>query len=123
MEESKKGGKRVNSGRKPLSDPKKPITLYVPKSKILLNGGNEKLKLRIYDVISKDFVTTTQATTETYQSENNEIIGPAEPRKSVQEWILEKRNIDIPELFEEFIDKLNRTKYLTDSQRKEIKLA
>ncbi len=31
MEENKKGGKRVNSGRKPLSDPKKPITLYIPK--------------------------------------------------------------------------------------------
>lgn len=121
MEESKKGGKRVNAGRKPLSDPKKPITLYVPKSKILVNGGEEKLKLRIYDAISKDFSTT-------HIVENKEIVAEyhkpiVETRKSVQEWIDEKREILIPELYQDFIDRLNKTKTLTDKEKQTIKYA
>ncbi len=122
MEENKKGGKRINSGRKPLSDPKKPITLYVPKSKILLNGGDEKLKLRIYDVISRDFTTPLQSATEVSQS-IEKVISIVEPRKSVQEWIGEKREILVPELYEDFIDKLNRTKYLSEAEKKQIRLA
>lgn len=122
MEESKKGGKRVNSGRKPLSDPKKPITLYVPKSKILLNGGDEKLRLRIYDVIAKDFILVQKQ-----DSISANVTGPYTPaietRKTIPDWIAEKREILIPELYQDFIDRLNKAKYLTEKERKDIKFA
>lgn len=38
------GGKRSNAGRKPVTDPKKGITIYLHQSEIDANGGVEEVK-------------------------------------------------------------------------------
>lgn len=44
------GGKRKNSGRKPVEDKKKQVTIYVPDSKIQAHGGLEKLRDKLTQV-------------------------------------------------------------------------
>lgn len=51
MEEKKKGGKRMGAGRKPTSNPKITIPLYVERSNVLKFGSPEKLKEKIYGFI------------------------------------------------------------------------
>jgi len=46
-----RGGKRDGSGRKPLSNPKKQVSLYIEKNKFYKFGGEEKMKDKIYDFI------------------------------------------------------------------------
>jgi hypothetical protein len=41
METKKRGGKRENSGRNPVSDPKIPITVYIEKSRVAKDGGKK----------------------------------------------------------------------------------
>lgn len=38
------GGARSNAGRKPVTDPKKGITIYLHQSEIDANGGVEEVK-------------------------------------------------------------------------------
>jgi len=45
-----------------------------------------------------------------------------EPPKSVEQWVAEKREIEHPDLFEKFIDKLNRSN-LTEKQKSLVRLA
>ena len=40
----KQGGKRKNSGRKPVTDPKVALTIYVHQSKITKLGGKDKAR-------------------------------------------------------------------------------
>ena len=49
--ESKKGGKRLGAGRKPVLNKKKQVTLYVENNKILPFGGEDKMKDHLYGVI------------------------------------------------------------------------
>ena len=48
-----RGGKRKNSGRKPVSDKKVQVSLYVEESKIKKHGGADALKAKIYKYVSK----------------------------------------------------------------------
>lgn len=41
---NKQGGKRSNAGRKPVTDRKKGITIYLHQSEIDANGGIEEVK-------------------------------------------------------------------------------
>ena len=50
MKEKKHGGKRKNSGRKPVEDKKIQVTIYVRASKINAHGGLEMFKDRIKDL-------------------------------------------------------------------------
>jgi len=54
MEEKteKRGGARVNAGRKPIKDKKKPVNLFIQESKIRKFGGVEKLKIKLYNFIN-----------------------------------------------------------------------
>lgn len=56
MKETKKGGVRLNAGRKPSDDPKIPITVYIKQSKININGGKIELGRRIVDAVNSDFI-------------------------------------------------------------------
>jgi len=47
-----KGGKRKGAGRKPVKDKKQVVTLYIRKSKIKAQGGEETLKKNIYKTIN-----------------------------------------------------------------------
>lgn len=51
--ESKRGGKRVGSGRKPLGNKKSAITLYVDQPDIWKFGNEEKLKAKMKEFISE----------------------------------------------------------------------
>lgn len=47
------GGPRPNSGRKPIKDKKKQISISLRESKIELSGGPEKIKEKIYKLLKK----------------------------------------------------------------------
>ena len=49
------GGKRKNSGRKPVTDKKKQVTLYVLQSMIDKLGGEAEMKKYIYETIEKRY--------------------------------------------------------------------
>lgn len=51
-QQSNKGGKRPGSGRKPSSDPKISITVYVAGSKVKDYGGPNSTKAKILDFIN-----------------------------------------------------------------------
>lgn len=51
VKKKNKGGKRKGAGRKPVKDKKQVVTLYVRKSKIRHNGGEETLKKKLYKTI------------------------------------------------------------------------
>lgn len=53
MKKPTHGGKRKRSGRKPASDPKQQVTLYVETSIIKANGGLEKSKSECYLFLKK----------------------------------------------------------------------
>lgn len=58
MEETKKkGGARANAGRKPSVDPKKPITVYLPESSIIEQGGQDKVRDKIYEFAANGFAS------------------------------------------------------------------
>jgi hypothetical protein len=48
MKEKQKGGVRKGAGRKPSTDPKQPITIFVETSKIESFGGKEGVQLFCY---------------------------------------------------------------------------
>jgi RNase adaptor protein for sRNA GlmZ degradation len=49
MELNKRGGKRVGAGRKPVTNRKKVVTLYVPILEIVKFGNEEKFKIAVYE--------------------------------------------------------------------------
>lgn len=54
MENKKQiGGKRRGAGRKPVLSKKKQISLYVEGAKVVKFGSEEKMKVRLYDIIDK----------------------------------------------------------------------
>lgn len=50
---NKHGGFRKNAGRKPVTDKKIQISLYLEKSKLNVLGGPDALKVCLYNYISK----------------------------------------------------------------------
>jgi len=50
-----RGGPRKGSGRKPASDPKLPITIYVEKSIIKAMGGTEGVRGECYSFIKSKY--------------------------------------------------------------------
>jgi hypothetical protein len=62
-EKSIKGGKRLGAGRKPVSNPKKQVSLYIEPNKFYKFGGEEKMKVRLYEFIesySNEIVETVE---------------------------------------------------------------
>ena len=51
-QQSNKGGKRPGAGRKPSSDPKISITVYVAGSRVKKHGGPDSIKAKILDFIN-----------------------------------------------------------------------
>jgi hypothetical protein len=51
MKKETRGGARANSGRKPITDKKMQLSIYLRKSKIDLNGGSEAIKEKIYKIL------------------------------------------------------------------------
>jgi hypothetical protein len=47
------GGKRSNAGRKPITDKKKPVTIYSKESEINLLGGMDEAKLLLSNTITR----------------------------------------------------------------------
>jgi len=128
MEEKiQRGGKREGAGRKPSKDPKSGITVFVPRSKILLFGSIEKTKGAILDFLEKHPVGENKSKEADLAIPMAEYAQPKERAavrlKSVEEWIKEKREIELPELYEDFIDRLNADTTLTTKQKSLIKYA
>ena len=48
-----RGGKRKGAGRKPCSDKKQTITLYIEKSKIKVMKGKENTRRKLYDLFNE----------------------------------------------------------------------
>ena len=48
-----RGGKRVNSGRKKLPEIKEPVTIYIYPSVIKKNGGRDKTRAKLLEVLQK----------------------------------------------------------------------
>lgn len=134
MENQKQlGGKRRGAGRKPILHKKKQVSLYVEGSKIVKFGSEDKMKEHLYEVIDKFGVATNY---ENPVSElknlpaysvhdirpNLEVKAPI-IKKSVNEWIAEKREMELPEQYEAFIDRLNADTYLTPKEKTAIKYA
>lgn len=71
MKEKPKGGQRKGAGRKPSTDPKLPITIFVETSIVELFGGKDGVKFAcygtLYETKARDLVT------------GRELIGPALP--------------------------------------------
>ena len=53
MKKQTQGGKRSNAGRKPVTDPKKGITIYLHQSEIDANGGIERSEICICFVFKR----------------------------------------------------------------------
>jgi hypothetical protein len=53
MMETKHGGNRKNSGRKPVSDKKIQVSFYIKQSKIDSVGGIEKFKEKVQNYIEQ----------------------------------------------------------------------
>jgi hypothetical protein len=53
MKKETRGGKRSNSGRKPVKDKKTQLSVYIRQSTIDLNGGAEEIKKQIHNLIIK----------------------------------------------------------------------
>lgn len=68
MEQNNRGGKRLGSGRKPTTNPKKAVTLYVQREKILTFGSPEKLKDKLYGFINEQALKSEIAFTATNPS-------------------------------------------------------
>ena len=49
----KRGGKRKGAGRKPCSDKKQTVALYIETSKINKMGGMDKAKEKLYQFANK----------------------------------------------------------------------
>lgn len=47
------GGKRKRAGRKPASDPKSGLTIYIEQSKIDANGGSDECKEQMFLFLSE----------------------------------------------------------------------
>lgn len=47
------GGKRKRAGRKPVSDPKAGVTIYIEQSKIDANGGVDECKEQMFLFLSE----------------------------------------------------------------------
>ena len=67
MENKQRGGKRLRAGRKPVSDKKKPITIYAAESKINSNGGKEVIMERLTEVLNNDFLNVQDLNQPTHQ--------------------------------------------------------
>lgn len=52
-EKNSRGGRRKGAGRKPIDNPKQPITLFIPKKDIWVFGSIDKLKNELYEFISQ----------------------------------------------------------------------
>ena len=132
MEQSKKGGKRVGAGRKPSGIRKKTITFYVEEGKIYKFGNEEKLKKEVYLFIGnyglQDLSKPTneikpheQPKTNYFVDTTPKITDPLMVRKSLQQWILEKKTIDNEDVYRKWLQELEATDYLTDGQKAVIK--
>lgn len=143
MENEKRGGKRNNSGRKPIpfEDKKHPIYLYVKSVDILKFGSKDKLIVSIERFIdSYEEGNSTQEArlpSKSVKFEKSEITATnnfpmfsdnqqsTERQKSAVEWVQEKREIadgDI-EAYEKYISRLDKAFYLGLKTIKEIKFA
>jgi hypothetical protein len=49
------GGKRKGAGRKPCSDKKQTLVLYIETSKIENAGGMKELKQELYEYVDNDY--------------------------------------------------------------------
>lgn len=53
MKKSNHGGARLKAGRKPVSDPKQTVTIYVEQSILEANNGIEESKIQMYQFLKK----------------------------------------------------------------------
>ncbi len=53
MKKTKHGGARAKAGRKPVTDPKSGITIYIEQSKIDANGGVDECKDQMFLFLSE----------------------------------------------------------------------
>lgn len=80
MKEKPKGGPRKGAGRKPSSDPKLPVTLFVETSKINRFGGKEAVQLFCYNAIDSDSADPEKA----FPLSANEITQKAQDRPKIK---------------------------------------
>lgn len=79
--ETKRGGKRLGAGRKPVADKKKLIALYVRGEIILRFGSDDKIKDWIYDALEKYKPNTEENHPSQNTNPNHNEVGHEEPKK------------------------------------------
>lgn len=52
MKTENRGGKRPNAGRKPATEKKEPITIYITDKVITANGGKDSVKQELTNYIN-----------------------------------------------------------------------
>lgn len=52
MKTENRGGKRPNAGRKPATEKKEPITIYITDTVITANGGKDSVKQELTNYIN-----------------------------------------------------------------------
>ncbi len=140
-EETKRGGQRKGAGRKPLDNPKKPITVYLEKNKIMVMGGDEKLKLKLVKFVDNEtkmpeviaIQDLTRPTSEikpiTDVKPQSYVVMtvlpqmPVKPPKTLAQYIQAKRECELPEQYEELLAGVEADPYLSQKQKTMFKLA
>lgn len=135
MEENKRGGKRIGSGRKPITNPKVQVTLYVEKNKIWVFGNVDKMKTEIYGFISNFGIvkekeqpeqTYTAVTARVYPLTTNESYVPKQTsvNRTPYEWVELKREITEGDndAYQKWIMELDADTSLTKKEKQLIKL-
>lgn len=98
MEEKKKGGKRIGAGRKPTSNPKVQVTLYVPTTDIWKFGNELKMKEGLYAYISNFSKTENVSPMQKETQESPQTINNITQHSSDLEKSFQQHMNDIAEL-------------------------
>ena len=103
------------------------IRFNLEHEKIALIRSKKKTRQQLVDFLLENYVKGENPITERHEplSEKPYIPPPKEieTRRTPTQWVEEKRSIELPELYEAFIDRLNKASYLSEKEKREIKYA
>ena len=100
------------------------VRFNIEQLRIAMMRSKKKTKQQLVDFLLDSYVKGENPVSERYDPlpEKPYVPPPREPIRTMEQWIAEKREIEHPDLFEKFIDKLNRST-LTEKQKSIVRLA
>lgn len=118
MEEKAHGGKRLGAGRKPISNKKKQITLYVETKLIFPFVTEEKMKEKLYDFIVNYDKDKLESKVEYKKPTAESYDGAKLPSNYVNDEPLSfdklRQQIAVPAATNDFFDQMNRAEDLEE---------